>query len=80
VNFAARVHCPTLVGVGLIDETARPTGVMAAFNGIKTAEKELVIMPTSNHHGDGNAQSVYNNRATAWRAALLKGKTLPIMK
>ena len=66
-TFAARVHCPTLVGVGLIDETARPTGVFAAFNGIQTEEKELVIMPASNHHGDGNTQAVYNTRATAWR-------------
>jgi cephalosporin-C deacetylase len=80
VNFAARVHCPTLVGVGLIDETARPTGVFAAFNGVATEEKELVILPTSNHHGDGNAQAVYNTRATAWREALLKGKELPIVK
>jgi cephalosporin-C deacetylase len=79
-NFAARLHCPTLVGVGLIDETARPTGVFSAFNGIQTEEKELVIMPASNHHGDGNTQAVYNTRATAWREALLKGKALPILK
>jgi cephalosporin-C deacetylase len=56
INFAARIHCPTLMCVGLIDDTARPTGVIAAYNAIK-APKELLILPLSDHHGTGNAQS-----------------------
>jgi len=77
INFAARVHCPTLVSVGLIDETARPTGVIAAYNQLK-GPKELVILPSSDHHGTGNAQAHYGERAAAWKKALLAGQPLPV--
>ena len=32
--FAARIHCPCLIAPGLLDETARPTGVIAAYNAL----------------------------------------------
>jgi len=76
INFAARIHCPTLMCVGLIDDTARPTGVIAAYNGIK-APKELLILPLSDHHGTGNAQAAYYQEFNNWRSDLHDGKPLP---
>jgi len=76
INFAARVHCPALVAYGLIDVTARPTGVAAAFNQLK-GPKEAVIMPLSDHHGTGGAQREYHTRSAAWKKAVLAGKPLP---
>lgn len=77
VNFASRITCPTLVGVGLIDLTARPAGVCAAFNQFK-GPKELVVLPLSDHHGTHGAQAAFTARAGAWRAALLKGQAPPV--
>jgi cephalosporin-C deacetylase-like acetyl esterase len=76
INFASRIHCPTLVCVGLIDDTARPTGVIAAYNAIK-APKELLILPLSDHHGSGNSQNAYYQEFANWRGDLHDGKPLP---
>jgi cephalosporin-C deacetylase-like acetyl esterase len=78
INFASRIHCPALVAVGLIDDTARPTGVIAAYNAIQ-GPKQLLIMPLSNHHGDGNAQSAYYQTFATWRATLGAGKPAPVV-
>lgn len=75
--FAARVKCPSLVSVGLIDDTSRPFGVIAAFNAIQ-APKELIIMTRSNHHGTGGAQGLYMVESANWLAALQQGKPLPV--
>ena len=77
INFAARIKCPTLIAVGLIDETSRPAGVTAAYNAIQSPDKELLIMPFSNHHGDGGAQSAYFSRFSAWMKALKAGQPVP---
>ncbi len=75
--FAERVKCPSLVSVGLIDDTSRPYGVIAAFNSIQ-APKELIIMARSNHHGTGGAQGLYFTESANWLAALQQGKPLPM--
>jgi cephalosporin-C deacetylase-like acetyl esterase len=75
--FAERVKVPSLVGVGLIDETSRPTGVVATYNAIK-APKELVVMPGSDHHGRLKTQTLYWNRYSLWKTALQNGSPLPI--
>jgi cephalosporin-C deacetylase-like acetyl esterase len=51
MNFATRIKCPVIVGVGLADTTCPPEGVFAAFNQIR-APKEIIIMPTADHSGD----------------------------
>lgn len=53
VNFAARVHCPALVGTGAIDPTCPPEGVVAMFNRL-AGPKRLVITPTGTHGGIGH--------------------------
>jgi cephalosporin-C deacetylase-like acetyl esterase len=77
IYFAARIRCPTLVGVALLDIAARPAGVIAAYNVIN-APKELIIMPTADHHGSGGTQAAYFNTFGKWREALKKGQPLPI--
>jgi cephalosporin-C deacetylase len=82
-NFAARIHCPALVGYGLIDETSRPTSVATAVNALK-GTKETLILPLSNHMGrdhTGKGESVHHalfySRAEAWKKAALAGQSLP---
>ncbi len=77
VNFAARIKCPALIGFGLIDTTATPSGILAAANQIH-APKELVMMPDSDHLGHDNTQAPFTARAAVWRAALLAGEPAPV--
>jgi cephalosporin-C deacetylase-like acetyl esterase len=76
VNFAERIKCPCLFGVGLIDTTACPSGVFAAFNQI-SGPKEIVVMPNANHRGTGNSQAPFRPRQKAWLEALKTGATVP---
>ncbi len=73
MNFAARVTCPALVGMGLIDTTSRPDGVFGAINNLK-GPVEMVVMPEYGHQGKHEA---YYKRFGAWKAALLAGKPAP---
>lgn len=50
VFFARRISCPTLVGVGMIDNTCPPEGVIAMYNQLK-GPKKLVVMPIAGHGG-----------------------------
>lgn len=74
VNFAARVTCPALIGMGMIDTTSRPDGVFAAINAMK-GPVEVVAMPLADHKGKHDA---YQQRNGAWQAALLAGKPAPV--
>jgi cephalosporin-C deacetylase len=74
MNFASRVTCPALVGMGLIDTTSRPDGVFGAINSIK-GPVEMVVMPEYGHQGKHEA---YYKRFGAWKAALVAGKPAPI--
>ena len=77
-NFAARIQCPTLVGLGLRDETCPPAGVFAAFNQIRSP-KELVILPRSGHQDEHGTQAAYNQRRYGvWLPALRQGKPAPV--
>jgi cephalosporin-C deacetylase-like acetyl esterase len=48
VNFARRITCPTIVGVGLVDTTCAPSGVYAAYN-LLQGTKEIVVSPRMGH-------------------------------
>ena len=74
MNFASRVKCPVLVGVGMIDTTCPPEGVMAMFNQLG-GPKELVIMPDQGHQGN---HKLYYGRMGPWQSAMLKGKEPPV--
>jgi len=77
VNFAARVTCPALIGLGLIDTTSPPSGVFAAINQLQ-GPKEVVVMPEANHHGDNHTHVAYTKRAAVWCANLAAGKPAPV--
>jgi cephalosporin-C deacetylase len=76
VNFAARIKCPVLVGLGLVDITSPPSGVFAAINQL-SGSREVIVMPDANHHGDHNTHAPFEKRATTWRGALLRGQPVP---
>ena len=75
INFAARVRCPILIGVGLIDVTCPPAGVFAMFNRIN-APKRIVIMPKVSHES-GQSAPYFSTRAQWWEAAK-DGKLPPL--
>jgi len=77
IYFAARIRCPALVGVALLDTAARPYGVIAAYNAI-TQPKELIIMPLADHYGSGGSQNAYFAESFKWKQAMQKSEPLPI--
>jgi cephalosporin-C deacetylase len=77
VNFAARIKCPILAGLGLIDQTAPPSGVFAALNQIQDP-KEVVVMPDADHTGTGNTHAPFWDRCAAWKSALVNGNPPPV--
>jgi cephalosporin-C deacetylase-like acetyl esterase len=73
LNFAFRVHCPSLVAMGLIDETCPPAGVYAMCNQLK-GPAEIVPMVNSAHQDQHGTQAPYNHRAEQWLASLATGE------
>jgi cephalosporin-C deacetylase-like acetyl esterase len=77
-NFALRIKCPVLVGLGLRDETCPPAGVFAAVNQVR-APKQVVILPRSGHQDEHGTQAAFNQaRFGSWLPALRQGKPAPI--
>ncbi len=78
VNFTSRIHCPVLVGAGLIDETCPPAGVMAAVNRI-SAPKEIILLPHGEHQDRNGSHGAYTQRCWGvWLPALREGKPAPV--
>ena len=78
VNFASRIKCPMLVGLGLIDETCPPAGVFAAINQL-VGPKETVILVKSGHQDVRGSQEAFRRRRdNDWLPALQKGERPPI--
>ncbi len=76
VNFAPRITCPVLLGVGLIDQTCPPIGVFAAYNQIP-GPKEVVVMVDAEHANKNNSHGAYFARSAAWLQALKEGGPAP---
>jgi len=77
-NFAPRIKCPVLVGVGLLDELCPPEGVIAAANQI-SSPKEIIIMPDGEHGNARNGHERFAQRCwEAWMPALRAGKPAPV--
>ena len=78
VNFASRIHCPILVGAGLIDETCPPAGVAAAVNQIH-APKEMIFFPYGGHQDENHSHQLYTQRCWSdWLPALRQGWPAPL--
>jgi cephalosporin-C deacetylase-like acetyl esterase len=54
MNFATKIQCPGLIGLGLVDPVCPPEGVLAAINLMK-GPKKVIIMPKADHGGDHKA-------------------------
>lgn len=54
MNFATRVKCPGVIGIGLIDTVCPAEGIFATCNQLQ-GPKEVVVMPTADHGGDHRA-------------------------
>jgi len=78
-NFAPRIRCPVLIGVGLRDKVCPPAGIFAAANRIRSV-KEIVILPDSGHQNENGSQEPYNQRCYgAWLPALRQGLPQPAL-
>jgi len=78
VNFTSRIHCPVLVGIGLIDQTCPPAGILAATNQVKGA-KEIILLPRGEHNDRNDSHGAYNRRCYGdWLTALRQGKPAPV--
>jgi cephalosporin-C deacetylase len=77
-NFAPRIRCPVLVGLGLVDEVCPPAGILAAVNQI-SSPKEVIILPQAGHQDEHNTHGAYVQRCySAWLPALREGKPAPV--
>ena len=74
VNFARRIHCPVLVGMGLLDTISPPAGVFAMFNQIP-GPKRLILLPLEEHQG---AQKEFYSARWQWWNAAAKGEPVPM--
>jgi cephalosporin-C deacetylase-like acetyl esterase len=76
-NFTPRIRCPVLAGVGLIDETCPPAGILAALNQV-SSRKEVILFPKG-AHGDshGTHRPFDQKRDKVWLPALREGKPVP---
>ena len=72
INFAPRVHCPALVGFGLLDRTATPESISQMAD-ILGGPVEKVILPNADHKGAGGSQAPYHERSKAWFESLRTG-------
>ena len=56
MNFATRIQCPGLIGIGLVDPVCPPEGILATVNQMK-GPKKAILMPKADH---GNHHQAYN--------------------
>jgi cephalosporin-C deacetylase len=76
-NFTPQIHCPVLVGIGLIDETCPPAGILAAVNQVR-APKEVVLLPKGAHNDDRGTHAAFDRRRDGvWLPALRQGQSVP---
>ncbi len=73
-NFIPDIKCPVLVGVGLLDETCPPEGILAGLNQLQ-GPKEVLLLPKSGHQNRNGSQKPYEvRRDEVWLPELKAGK------
>ncbi len=60
-NFATDIDCPTLVGLGMVDNIAPPDHVYALYNNITHAQKHIIIFRDLGHE-IGKKYNIYEGR------------------
>lgn len=58
INFADQIHVPTLISVGLRDDTCPPNTAYALYNGL-SCPKEICAYPDGAHEGGGFVHAQY---------------------
>ena len=56
VNFARRIHAPSLFSVALMDRVVPPSTTFAAFNHLAAEDAAIEVYPFNDHEGGGGAQ------------------------
>lgn len=73
-NFVPDIRCPVLVGIGLLDETCPPEGIIAGLNQL-TTNKKIIFLPASQHQDRNGSQQPYREvRDQIWLSSLKEGK------
>lgn len=78
-NFAPRINCPVLIGLGLLDEVAAPSSVLAIANRI-SSPKEIIIMPNATHQSEGETSKPYYARWGLWMSDLRQDQIAPVQQ
>jgi cephalosporin-C deacetylase len=60
-NFAINLTCPTLVGLGMVDNIAPPNHVYVLYNNITQAQKHIIIFRDLGHE-IGKKYNIYEGR------------------
>lgn len=66
VNFARRIHAPSLFSVALMDTIVPPSTTFAAYNHLAAQDRAIEVYPFNDHEGGGAAH--FRTQA-AWLAA-----------
>ena len=56
VNFARRIHAPSLFSVALMDTVVPPSTTFAAYNHLAAEDRAIEVYPFNDHEGGGGAQ------------------------
>ncbi len=79
-NFIPNIKCPVLVGIGLLDETCPPEGILAGLEQL-TGFKEVLLLPGSGHQNRNGSQKPYEiRREEVWLPALVAGKDSTLLR
>ncbi|MFE4951839.1 acetylxylan esterase [Leifsonia sp. NPDC056665] len=66
VNFARRIHAPSLFSVALMDTVVPPSTTFAAYNHLAAADRAIEVYPFNDHEG---GQAAHWHKQAAWLAA-----------
>ncbi len=76
-NFIPSIRCPVLVGVGLLDETCPPEGILAGLNQYQ-GPKKIMLLPHSGHQNRLGSQVPFQKmRDEVWLPALETEGAIP---
>ena len=65
VNFARRIHAPSLFSVALMDTIVPPSTTFAAYNHLAAADRAIEVYPFNGHEG---GQAAHWHKQAAWLA------------
>ncbi|WP_434316584.1 acetylxylan esterase [Leifsonia sp. P73] len=66
VNFARRIHAPSLFSVALMDTVVPPSTTFAAYNHLAAEDRAIEVYPFNDHEG---GQAAHWHKQAAWLAS-----------